>query len=93
MSDDEEVREWSTSMLYVAAYLKMQGYPVLRIDVNLGGRDQVVFQETGRLIDEANRCFDGSVRVEPREYSGCYGEVRKAMLEARDTARAATSRP
>lgn len=88
---DAEVATWSTSMMYVAAYLRLQGYEILDIEVNLGGRDYLIFEETEQLIEEANRCFDGSARVEPRRYSGCYGEVRKAMLEARDRARAATA--
>jgi hypothetical protein len=87
----DEVNTWSTSMMYVAAYLRMQGFPLLDIEVNLGGRDYLIFEETAKLVEEANRCFDGSARVEPRRYSSCYGEVRKAMLAARDRARAATA--
>lgn len=80
--------DWETYMVNVAAYLAYEGFPLLRVEVDLGGRDKLIFHRTPRLEAAAQLCFAGKARVEPKRYSECFGHVRKAMHHARDDARA-----
>lgn len=78
---------YRTNDMAMVTFLKLGGHAVQRCAFDQGGDTCYwYFRITDALLEETESFLDGTVRVEPREYSRKFNETKRELMAVRDGA-------